>query len=242
MVQMKIDFHTHTYYSYDCLMKPEKILRIAKKRGLNGIVICDHNTINGGLEAKKINKDKNFIVIIGAEIATNAGDITGIFLTKEIGSRNFEDVIGEIRAQNGKVILNHPYRGHDLTKIDLTKIDFIEGYNSRLYDKENQQAIDLAKSNNIPVLAGSDSHLYNEIANCKTTVKDIESLIPLEHEYKQSRQLYITLSQYIKAFKKKNIKIFISASVIQVKYSAQQSIKAIKRLLYNNDGRNSSGL
>lgn len=228
---MKIDFHTHTYYSYDCLMRPEKILRIAKKRGLDGIVICDHNTIKGGLEAKKINKDKNFIVIVGAEIATNAGDVTGIFLTKEIESGNFEDVIREIRAQNGKVILNHPYKGHDLAKIDLTKIDFIEGYNSRLNYKDNQKAIDLAKSNNIPILSGSDSHLYNEIANCKTTVKDMESLIPLEHEFRQSGQLNITVSQYIKAFKKKNLAVFISASIIQMKYSAKQCKKAVKRFI-----------
>ena len=57
---MKIDFHTHTYYSYDSLMKPLKILEIAKKKGLNGIVICDHNTIQGGLETKKLNNDKYF--------------------------------------------------------------------------------------------------------------------------------------------------------------------------------------
>jgi hypothetical protein len=228
---MKIDFHAHTYYSYDSLMKPEKILRIAKKRGLDGIVICDHNTIKGGIEAKKINKDKNFILIVGAEIATDAGDITGIFLTREIESRDFENVVKEIKAQNGKVILNHPFKGHDLSKIDLSEIDFIEGYNSRLNNEDNQKAIQLAKINNIPVIAGSDAHLYNEIANCKTTVKDLESLIVIDLEYKPSRQRFVTLSQYIKAVKKKNIMIFISATIIQVKYSTKQWKKAIKTVI-----------
>lgn len=225
MVQMKIDFHTHTYYSYDSLMKPLKILEIAKKKGLNGIVICDHNTIQGGLETKKLNNDKNFTVIVGAEIATNAGDVTGIFLTKEINSRNFLDVVKEIRAQNGKVILNHPYKGHDLTKIDFSEIDFIEGYNSRLNIEDNEKAINLAKIHNIPFISGSDSHLYGEIANSFSIVKDINSLIPLENNYKKSSYVYVTLSQYIKAIKKRKFKIFYSATKILIKVILKDLIK-----------------
>ncbi|NCP83714.1 MAG: PHP domain-containing protein [Bacteroidetes bacterium] len=215
---MKIDFHTHTHHSYDSLMKPREILRIAKKRGLDGIVICDHNTIKGGVEAAQVNTDSNFTVIIGAEIATNAGDITGIFLNKEIISRNFDEVVAEIKAQKGKVILNHPYKGHDLTKIDYSKIDFIEGYNSRLSKKDNDKALELAKEHGIPILAGSDSHVYNEIANCSSIVNDLASLTALDHNYRQSKQRNITYSQYIKAFKNKSIKVFISASAIYIKH------------------------
>jgi len=225
---MKIDFHIHTCHSPDSLMKPDRILRIAKRRGLDGIVICDHNTIKGGIEAQKINDDKDFHVIVGAEIATDAGDVTGIFLTEEIESRNFEDVVKEIRAQNGKVILNHPYRRHDLSKIDLSKIDFIEGYNSRLNNEDNQKAIKLANDNGIPVIAGSDAHCYPEIGNSRTVVKDLESLLPLNLEYKKSKQIYVTLSQYVKAFKSRNLRVFISATIVYIKYSAQKCIKAIK--------------
>ena len=115
---MIIDFHTHTHHSYDSLMKPEKIIRIARARGLDGIVTCDHNTIKGGLEVQKVNNNKNFIVIVGAEIETDVGDIIGIFLTKEIESRNFDNVVREIKQQGVKVILSHPYKNHDLSRID----------------------------------------------------------------------------------------------------------------------------
>jgi predicted metal-dependent phosphoesterase TrpH len=214
-------------------MKPKKILRIAKARGLDGIVICDHNTIKGGLEAEEINKDKNFTVIVAAEIATNAGDVTGIFLTKEIESRMFDDVVDEIKQQGGKVILNHPYIGHDLSKIDFSKIDYIEGYNSRLDEEHNNMAIELAKKHNIPIIAGSDAHLYAEIANCKTTVDNLDLLNPLKCEYKQSRQLYYTLSQYIKSFKRRRIDIFISASAIQIKYALGWMTKGFKGIIRN---------
>ena len=231
MVQMKIDFHIHTYHSYDSLMRPAKILRVARRRGLDGIVVCDHNTIKGGIETQRLNRDKNFHVIVGAEIATDAGDITGIFLTKEIESRNFEDVIKEIRSQNGKVILNHPYKGHDLTKIDLSKIDFIEGYNSRLNFDVNQEAIKLAMENNIAIIAGSDAHCYPEIGNSVTLINDITTLLPVDREYKKSSQIYITVSQYIKAVKKKDLTIAVSATLNLVKYMARQFIKLIRKAL-----------
>lgn len=227
---MIIDFHTHTYHSYDSLMKPEKIIRIARARGLDGIVTCDHNTIKGGLEVQKVNHDKNFIVIVGAEIATDVGDIIGIFLTKEIESRNFHDVVEEIKQQGGEVILSHPYKDHDLSKIDFSKIDYIEGYNSRLNKQLNQKALDLAEKYNIPVVAGSDSHLYGEIGNSRTVVENSKTMKPIGYEYNQSKQFYITLSQYIKAWKKRNVKIFISANKILLKYFALKYLKAIKKV------------
>jgi predicted metal-dependent phosphoesterase TrpH len=219
---MIIDFHAHTYHSYDSIMKPEKILRVAKKKGLNGIVICDHNSIKGGLETQKLNSDKNFVVIVGAEIATNAGDISGIFLKEEVLSRDVEGVIREIKQQGGKVILNHPYKGHDLSKIDVSKVDFIEGYNARLNEGENEKAVQLAKKYKKPVIAGSDAHLYREIANCKTYIDSIDTFIPVKTEYSPSTRLNITISQYIKAWKLKSSAIFLSATIIHIKYLMKQ--------------------
>jgi predicted metal-dependent phosphoesterase TrpH len=211
MVQMKIDFHTHTFNSYDSRMTPAKILRVAKKRGLDGIVICDHNTIKGGLMAKEINRDENFTVIVGAEVASDAGDVTGIFLTEEIRSKEFSDVAKEIKAQGGKVILNHPYKHHDLSKVDFSLVDYIEGYNARCSKRENEKAVALAKQHNLPVIAGSDSHLYNEIANCMTEVDNIESLKPVSYTINYSHQLNITLSQFTKAYKRRSCRVFINA-------------------------------
>jgi len=214
---MKVDFHTHTYHSYDSWMKPREILRIAKKRGLNGIVICDHDTIAGGVETKKLNDDPDFQVIVGAEIKTDAGDITGIFLTEEIQSRKASEVCREIKAQGGMTILNHPYEAHDLEKIDFSLIDFIEGYNARLSPKKNQKAIELAQKYNKRIIGGSDAHLYNEIANTYTIIDDFQSMIPTECVVKYSKIYNQTLSQYIKAIKYKNPRIAFGATIYLLK-------------------------
>jgi predicted metal-dependent phosphoesterase TrpH len=216
---MTVDFHVHTYHSYDSVMRPATIIRVAKERGLNGCVICDHNTIKGGVEAQKINTDKDFRIIVGAEIATNAGDVTGLFLKEEIRSRDVDEVMREIKEQGGIILLNHPYKGHDLSKIDVSKVDFIEGYNSRCSNEVNEKAVQLARQYNKPVVAGSDAHLYAEIANCKTYVENLETLMPVKTEFSPSSRLNITKSQYIKAWKLRSLKILFSATVIQAKHT-----------------------
>ncbi|MGQ9619500.1 MAG: PHP domain-containing protein [Bacteroidales bacterium] len=225
---MKIDFHVHTYHSYDCLMKPEKILKTAKRKGLDGIVICDHNTIKGGLEVKGSNNDSNFTVIVGAEIKTDAGDITGIHLIREVESQNISDVIKEIREQRGKIILNHPFKDHDLSRINFSEIDYIEGYNSRLAEEDNRKAVELAIKYGLQIVAGSDAHFYGEIGNSFTVLADFESFMPLKHEYKPSKYIFQTLSQYIKSYKERNFRIFVSASAVQLKHSTGRIQKSIK--------------
>ncbi len=208
---MTIDFHTHTYHSYDSLMRPEKILKLAKQRGLNAIVINDHDTIKGGLECAQINKDKDFKVIVGAEIKTDVGDITGIFLKEEISSRHYADVIKEIKNQGGITILNHPFVGHKLDDMNFDGIDLIEGYNGRLSKTENELAVQLAQKLGKPIIAGSDSHIYSEISNCKTHYLDFNNLMnPSSVDYTQCSILAPVISQIIKANKKGDAGLMIS--------------------------------
>lgn len=202
---MIVDTHTHTYHSYDCLMKPEKILRLAKERGLDAIVINDHDTIKGGLECKRINPYKDLEVIVGAEIKTSIGDVTGLFLKEEIEARDFQDVVAAIKKQGGITILNHPYVGHKLDGLNFNGIDLIEGYNGRLNPEKNAMAVELAKKHNKPVIAGSDAHTYAEIANCRTYFDNLNNLLnPGKTEYKQSAPVATVKSQLIKSWKRKD--------------------------------------
>jgi len=206
---MKIDFHTHTYHSYDCDMKPLTILKLAKERGLDGIIINDHDTIKGGQECKKINPYEDLLVIVGAEIRTDIGDVTGIFLKEEIKSRHYKDVINEIKSQGGISILNHPFVQHKLEGVDFSVFDFIEGYNGRLNPEQNEKAIQLAKTHGKLIIAGSDAHTYSEIANCYSIIDNEDSLIPIDHFYKKCNNMAPIKSQLIKARKRKDLLLFL---------------------------------
>jgi len=163
-------------YSIDSLIKPKKIIKIAKRKNLDGVAITDHNTIKGGMKAKEFHSD-DFVIIIGSEIKTEIGDVIGLFLNEEIISSGIWSIIDEIHDQDGLVILPHPFRA-DRKEFDIElikKIDAIEGYNARTDKKKNIQAQEFAKEHMLPVTAGSDAHFYGEIGLAKTIIDDFSS-------------------------------------------------------------------
>ncbi len=168
---MKFDLHIHSKYSYDSFLSPENIIRIAKKNGLDGVAVTDHNTIKGGIETSKVNKDADFVVIIGSEIKTEYGDVIGLFLNEEIKSRTFAEVVDEIRDQGGFSVLAHPLRKGIIFPDDsLRSVDLIEGFNARSPEGLNKRAAELAKRHRIPVVAGSDAHTAFEVGAGRTVV------------------------------------------------------------------------
>lgn len=167
--RLKYDLHVHSKYSIKCgILEPGEIINLAIKKGLNGIAITDHETIRGGLEAKKCETD-SIKVIVGCELNTTQGEIIGLFLTEEIKSREINEVIDEIHAQDGLVVVPHPFdkmRRSALMDISdfVRKIDAIEGFNARcIFDSYNKEAMEFAGKKKMPVTAGSDAHYANEI-------------------------------------------------------------------------------
>ncbi|UUX91812.1 PHP domain-containing protein [Methanoplanus endosymbiosus] len=160
---IKFDLHIHSKYSNDSLLPPEKILKQAEKNFLNVIAITDHDTIKGGIECRKISQDK-ILVIVGSEISTECGDLIGLFLTDEIKSNIFGEVVDEIHGQGGVALLPHPYRRKKFPDdIALKSVDIIEGINGRTSYELNYKALVLADKLNKTVVSGSDAHFSFEI-------------------------------------------------------------------------------
>lgn len=166
--EMKFDLHIHSKYSRDGVLEPEEIVRIARQKGLSGIAITDHNTIRGGQEAKQY-ETTDFKVIVGAEIMTEKGEISGLFLSQEIKSRNFNEVIAEIKAQGGMIMVPHPFdrlrrSAFHISGEYASLVDTIEGFNSRcIFQSDNTRALEFAAQYGLPVMGGSDAHYANEI-------------------------------------------------------------------------------
>lgn len=138
---MKIDLHCHSYYSRDGVSSPEKLIKAAQKRGLDGIALTDHDTTKGWTAAKLAAKKLNAVLILGEEIKIRkqektVGEILGYFLKEEINpkGKSVEEVIKEIKEQGGIAIIAHPYHWRKPFK-ELEKYknlaDGIEVFNSR---------------------------------------------------------------------------------------------------------------
>ena len=118
-------------------------------------------------------------MIIGEEIKTDIGDIIGFPLKEKINSFHYHDVFSEIKEQGGYICLPHPYQGHDLFLIHepgfILNFDFIEIFNSRLSQKENEAAKKLQEKYKIKPIVGADAHLKTELFNAYFTYeKDYE--------------------------------------------------------------------
>jgi predicted metal-dependent phosphoesterase TrpH len=149
-------------------MQPEEIVKTAIKKGLDGIAVTDHNTIAGGIRAKEF-ETGDFRVIVGSEIATDRGEVIGLFLSEEVAPGNFEDVVTAIRDQGGFVILPHPFDRLRSTALhpqpeDAGQIDAVEGFNARcIFASDNRAAAEFGREHNLAVVAGSDAHFPGEI-------------------------------------------------------------------------------
>ncbi|MEA2038077.1 MAG: PHP domain-containing protein [Nanoarchaeota archaeon] len=171
---MKYDLHIHTHYSACSILKPKTILKVAKKAGLDGIAVNDHNTIKGGVVVSKENKDKDFEVIPGIELATDRGHLLGLYVNEEIKSRDFFEAVDSIRKQGGLAIIAHPFRivphlRSNIKSIDVKKhLDAVECYNARTSYFGNKSAMKFADKFDLAKTAGSDAHFSFEIGRCVT--------------------------------------------------------------------------
>lgn len=66
---MKCDLHIHSNCS-DGIFSPEKIVELAKLKGLDCISLTDHDTFEGVLRAKKRAEELNVKLLIGAELSS----------------------------------------------------------------------------------------------------------------------------------------------------------------------------
>ena len=73
---MLIDIHTHTYpMSDDSLLTPEKLISEAKRIGLDGVCITDHDRFWDPADIIKLGKDNDFLTIPGCEVTTEEGHV-----------------------------------------------------------------------------------------------------------------------------------------------------------------------
>jgi len=175
---MRFDLHTHTRFSpSDGILEPVRLVKAAKKKGLSGIAVTDHNTIKGGIKAKKL-KEKGLQVIVGSEVRSTRGEIIGLFISEEIMSKKPVEIFEEIKDQGGLVLIPHPFdemrsSAFKLKKSDVKHIDAIETFNSRcVFQKYNDSAQRCVKKWDLGVCAGSDAHYAGEVGNAGIITED----------------------------------------------------------------------
>ena len=174
--ELHIDLHVHTILSNDGRSTKEKLADSAARRGLDAIVLTDHNAC--AIDSPEYYN--NVWLLPGCEISTDSGHILGLFFNKPpdlvalrqnglIGAQAAVDMLHECGAIT---ILAHPYLHKDDSPD--APVDCIESANSRACFKNpnaNEQAKKLAAMLSLPTVAGSDAHAAGEVGNAYTAVE-----------------------------------------------------------------------
>jgi predicted metal-dependent phosphoesterase TrpH len=169
MSMFRVEFHCHTNASGDSLTRPADLVRIARRKGLDRLIITDHNTIAGAQAAQALDPE---LVIVGEEILTTRGELLCAFVTTEIPAYLTPlETIKRLRDQGAFISVSHPFdrvRKGAWQEADLLEIaplvDAIEVFNSRcLSPAYNAAAQAFAEQHNIPGTVGSDAHGLVEV-------------------------------------------------------------------------------
>lgn len=184
---LKIDLHVHTCYSTDAFTTLKEVVFYAKRQGLDGVAITDHNTIEGALRAKK-GKTDNFVLIPGTEASTTKGHMLGLNITEAIPQGLEPSETAEIiREMGGIAVAAHPstfmknsLRSHTLQK--GMRLDAIEVVNSASFPFFLSTYLNrrIARGLGLPQTGGSDSHIPETIGLAYTLIDadpDIEQIV-----------------------------------------------------------------
>ena len=171
---MIIDTHMHgSEYSPDSTVSMREIVSRAKKVGLDGVCITDHDTNEAIDEAKEIAKQEDYLVIVGAEILTFEGDML-VFGVKDIPKHKVHsrDLLDFVTKEGGVCVSAHPYRLNNRGLGDYIKeldgLHGIEVFNGSTDVYHNLKAYKLALQLGIPLFGASDCHAKDKVGKYGT--------------------------------------------------------------------------
>lgn len=178
---IKVDMHVHTSCSSDSLIQVDDLLETCDYHGIDCVAVTDHDEVECALKLHELAPER---IIVGEEIHTTSGEITGLFLKEKIQPwLSPMETIDMIKAQGGLVYVSHPFDGLRKEVIERQvleeiwdKIDILEVFNSRNFSRRsNKKAKEFATEKGIIPGAGSDAHTRYEVGKAYVLMEPFES-------------------------------------------------------------------
>ena len=172
---MKIDLHVQTTFSPDSSIPPKALPRIARRVGLDGVAVTDHNSIR----ARRLGRMPGIVVIYGVEVSTTAGHII-VYGTEEEIPKGIspEELLDYCREHALPAVAPHPYRistgiGRLAFELGFTAVETLNGGSP---EWQNRRARVRADELGIPCTGGSDAHRPCEVGRAYTVVEGDDPL------------------------------------------------------------------
>lgn len=172
---MFFDLHVHTDISPCSRLPLAAILQHARRLGLDGVCLTDHDTMAVGQVVREGIQEDGLCVIVGMEYATSEGDILlfGPFehLRPGLSAR---EVLSLSHALGGVAVAAHPFRSWRPAGpgiLEHERLLAVEVENGRNRPEENAAARRFATARGLVGLCGSDAHSLEELARLPVRIE-----------------------------------------------------------------------
>ena len=175
---MILDLHIHTsWHSADSNLSPIDLIREAKRLGLDGVVVTEHDRGWDRFRARDLAAEHDFLFLRGMEVSTDLGHILVCGLEEYVsGIQRAEKLRQIVDAVGGVMIAAHPFRrafttdfrhGKEPTPATLEEavrrplfdlLDGVEVCNGGSLDRENKFAMQVCDYLGLAPTGGSDAH------------------------------------------------------------------------------------
>lgn len=185
---LAIDLHVHTSEASPCSSAPlGDLVTEAKRIGLDGICLTDHNHVWDPKTLAELRQRHDFLILRGNEIATDQGDMLVFGFDEDIKEvMRLDELRKKVLKTGGFIIAAHPFRGFltfGIGQLGLTPekamerplfqhVDAVEVLNSKVSDKENRFSSQVAGGLGLPGTGGSDAHEVEEVGVYATRFSD----------------------------------------------------------------------
>ncbi len=174
---LKLDLHVHTIFSGDALTRPGEAVLWAKRAGLSGLAITDHDSLRGAEAVMRLARGTGLLVIPGLEVESSGGHVLALGVSGPVRSgMSLAETVEAIGEAGGVSVLAHPFALFAPRKWSpeaLMALDAIEVVNAReiLFEFSRWMARRLASSFRKPMTGGSDAHSPEVIGMAYTLVE-----------------------------------------------------------------------
>lgn len=176
---MMIDLHTHTSSGSRCgYQTPDELIREAKRIGLDGVCLTEHDWVWPATEIEAMISAHDFLVIGGAEVSTDLGDVLVFGVHKSVREVfRIEELRALVDKEGGVMLVAHPFRGllgDGLTEEEACDwpvfrwCDGLEVFNGRSFAREASFASAVAQRLGRMGCGGSDAHAIGFLGQAVT--------------------------------------------------------------------------
>jgi hypothetical protein len=181
---LRVDFHSHTWASWDGCVSPYTNLLFHKQSGYDCFFVTEHNNTDSYHEFSPL--DQLHTVFPGAEILST-DEIRYLvlsdrkFSSEEFDNKNFRDAVVAAHKKGYLVIMPHyPQRGRweYLASLDVDGFEIYDSGNHRISSAEQAELIRFCKKRNLLMTSSTDYHGWSTFSDGWTLIRKPDDVVP----------------------------------------------------------------